>query len=127
MDSATLRIWHTERKTETITVYYVILASETATASLIITYDAAKSAATCDVYTPIEHDYTVHDFCNHDRNHCVLGDPESVEFAEVALFNAHADALAGLEAQVKQSKIAEQLLADKAKCGLDPNDVEIDD
>jgi hypothetical protein len=115
MDTATLRIWHHERKTRAITAYYVLLASEAGTASLIITYDAAKSAATCDVFVPPDIDYTIHDGCDHEHDECFENHPDSSEYQDVCMATMHHAALVSLEKQVKQARRADELRADKSK------------
>jgi hypothetical protein len=109
---ATIRIWHQERKTDTITEYYVLIASESSTASLIITYDTAKSEVKADVYTPPDYDYTIHDACDHESDDCVLDDPASSESEDMAMNYRYDMALHALEKQVKQNRQADEMRAD---------------
>lgn len=41
-------------------------------------------------FVPRELDYTVHDACNHEDDYCVLDDPESFEYQDAWLNEAHA-------------------------------------
>ena len=36
-------------------------------------------AISVEPYVPWEYDYTIHDFCNHEDDYCVLEDPEREE------------------------------------------------
>jgi hypothetical protein len=122
-NTATIRIWHQERKTQDITAYYVLL-SNGKTASLIITYDTARNAATCDVYTPPDYDYTIHDGCNHEEDECFENYPDSQEYQDVWMSMQYHVALRNLEEQIKQARIADELRTDKARLSRSDEEAE---
>ena len=115
-------VWNQERKTKDWTEYYLLLKDGTdKPISVILKHNKTTNEVQVEPYKPSDWSYTIHDFCDHDGSkeghgeYCVLDDPESEEFQEVAMADKYALAVRNLEAQLKQQKLAEQLITDKKK------------
>jgi hypothetical protein len=109
------RVWHEEKKTQDWKEHYVILQDGDQTISFILKHNKATNTVIAEPFTPPDIDYTIHDGCNHDDDACVLDDPDSPESQDVEMASGYALAISALEKQVKQQRIAEQLLAEKKK------------
>ncbi len=78
-------VWHTEKKTDTITEYFCIIVDGEKSISFILTEYASSKSMTASPYNPGDFDYTVHDSCDHEDDYCVLEDPRTSEFQEVEM------------------------------------------
>jgi hypothetical protein len=106
-------IWHQEEKTKECTEYYLIIRDGEQTIPCILKYDASKKEVVAEPYSPPDIDYTIHDFCDHENDECVLDDPDSSESEDVRMADKYSRAIDNLEKQVKQQRIVEKLITDK--------------
>jgi hypothetical protein len=107
-------VWHKEQKTKDCTEYYILIQDGEQTIPCILKYDASKKEVTAEPYTAPDLDYTVHDFCDHENDECVLDDPESPESEDARMADKYNRAIDNLEKQIKHQKVVKKLIADQA-------------
>jgi len=109
-------VWHTDKKTDSITEYYCVIVDGEKSISFILTEDTLKKFVTASPYNPADFDYTVHDACDHEDDYCVLEDPESEEAEEIVMdqrLRIEIKKLQDLEQQVRQARQADELRSKK--------------
>ena len=62
-------------------VYFIAITDGDRKLNVTLTTHPAKNAVQADVYVAPDHSYTIHDGCDHERDRCVLDDPDFEESA----------------------------------------------
>lgn len=92
MNEPEARIWATSTDLEGTNMerkrYYLCIEDKGKRIDVELVFGPEKAMAV-EPFVPRELDYTVHDSCDHEDNYCVLDDPESWEYEENRLNEAH--------------------------------------
>ena len=96
-DQPQARIWAVARDLEGTnqqrTRYYLALEDKGQRTDVELILGPGK-AMSVEPFVPRDFDYTIHDFCQHDEDYCVLEDEESQEYEDDWLAQMHSADLA---------------------------------